>query len=369
MYRELRRQGVVHDKVHDTWLIAGHADVSRMFRSSQASSRAKARNPFRTGSLAFGLFEPQLESLDAPRHGVLRRAFHGMLAPAFEQRLYAHVDATLEALIAEATSTLDVVSELAQPMAALVMARCLGLDDEEARAFQADVGALLLCVRRGELDASDARGAEEAASRLLRVTGEVVRRGSPQAPVAAFCADALAAGASLADVAGNCVLFVAAGQGPTRDLIANGLHALLQNPDQMARLASEPSLVPAAVDETLRYDSPIQIIRRKTAAPIQVAGTTIAAGETLSLVIGAANHDDRVYRAPEQFMPAREEKGHLAFGLARHRCLGTAIARVAAEATFRRLLSNHTKLRLARRPERHASLSFSGLRSLVCTGF
>jgi cytochrome P450 len=370
-YRDMRERRLVRDELRDAWLVARHADVAEMLRTSAASSQAKARHPFKAGTLAGSLFEAQLETLDAPKHPKLRRAFQAMLAPAFRPALEGLVDRTLGALVDRVRSRLsfDVVTTLAQPMAASVMARCLGLDEEESRAFQADVGELLRFVRKGALEPCDERVAETVAARLVSTAERIVRGAREAAPVSVLCADAVASGeATLAEVASNCVLFVAAGQGPTRDLMTSAIAALLERPALFDRVRAEPETAAAVVEETLRYDAPIQILRRKATAPVRIGETSLEAGATLSLVLGAANHDERVFDAPGEFRLDRKNR-HLAFGLGRHHCLGAMIARLSAEAMLRQIVTCSSPLRVVGAPVRYVSLSFSGWHSLVCAWF
>jgi cytochrome P450 len=140
------------------------------------------------------------------------------------------------------------------------------------------------------------------------------------------------------DVVNFVVLLLVAGNETTTNLIGNAVHALLEHPEQLARVASDPSLVPSLIEETLRYDAPIQLLFRTASCDTELAGKRIPKGSVVVPLLGSANRDERVFDAPERFDVSRDAKGHLAFGLGVHFCLGSALARLEARVALEALV-------------------------------
>ncbi len=145
----------------------------------------------------------------------------------------------------------------------------------------------------------------------------------------------------------TCVLLLIAGHETTVNLIGNGTLALLRNPDQLARLRAEPDLAPRAVEEMLRYDSPVQLTMRTALEDADVAGAVVPRGGAAVLLIGAANRDPGAYEDPDRFDVGREPTRHLAFGQGIHFCLGAPLARLEARIVFHALTAGDVDLRLA----------------------
>jgi cytochrome P450 len=137
---------------------------------------------------------------------------------------------------------------------------------------------------------------------------------------------------------GNCILFLIGGNETTTNLIGNAVKALLAHPDQLRRLEEDPALVPAALEEVLRFDAPVQGLFRTTRAPVDVDGTTIPADSRVQLLYGSANRDERHYPDPDVFDITRHPRDHFAFGGAVHYCIGAPLARLEARVVLETLL-------------------------------
>jgi cytochrome P450 len=144
-----------------------------------------------------------------------------------------------------------------------------------------------------------------------------------------------------------CRLLLVAGNETTTNLLGNGLIALLRNPDQLERLSREPSLIPNAIEEMLRYESPAQAVFRITTQEVQLAGKTLPAGSPLMALLGSANRDPRRFPEPERFDITREVQGQVAFGYGIHFCLGAPLARLEARVVLEELLSPERRLSFA----------------------
>jgi cytochrome P450 len=134
------------------------------------------------------------------------------------------------------------------------------------------------------------------------------------------------------------MLLLVAGNETTTNLIGNAVTALLDHPDQLARVAADPSLVPAAIEETLRYDAPVQLVFREALAATELAGVRIPAGSIVVPLLGSANRDERRFPDPDRFDVARNPQGHLGFGFGKHFCLGASLARLEAKAALEALV-------------------------------
>ncbi|MUL76040.1 cytochrome P450 [Mycolicibacterium sp. CBMA 226] len=177
----------------------------------------------------------------------------------------------------------------------------------------------------------------------------------------------LATDGSLSDreFTANAALLIGAGFETTVNLIGNGIVLLLQNPDQLARLRSEPELWPTAVEEILRIDSPVQMTARTATVDVEVAGQQIKAGDMVGLFLGGANRDPRVFTNPTRFDIGRENaREHLAFASGLHVCLGAALARIEGVTALRSLFDAFPELHLAEPPRRRGLVNLHGFSAL-----
>ncbi|MCA9795480.1 MAG: cytochrome P450, partial [Candidatus Eremiobacteraeota bacterium] len=166
------------------------------------------------------------------------------------------------------------------------------------------------------------------------------------------------------DILGLATLLFAAGHDTTTNLIGNGLLALLEHPDQTARLLDEPERMAAALEEVLRYDGPSQITSRYATADVEVGGKLVRAGQCVNLCIGAANRDPAQFAEPDRFDIDRVASRHLAFGIGIHFCLGAFLARMEAKAAWQGVLKRWPGARLAVKPSHYPSVGFRRLRAL-----
>ena len=162
----------------------------------------------------------------------------------------------------------------------------------------------------------------------------------------------------------NAVLLFFAGFETTTNLIGNGMLALLGDPQEMQRLRDDPRLLPTAVDELLRYDSPLQTSLRITHDDVELPSGRIKANRVIELSLAAANRDPRAFRDPDRLDIGRVDNPHVAFGSGVHFCLGAHLARLEGEAAFGGLLRRYDSIELADEPVRKASASIRGLESL-----
>jgi cytochrome P450 len=165
----------------------------------------------------------------------------------------------------------------------------------------------------------------------------------------------------------TAILLFGAGFETTTNLLGNGLRALLTHPDQFARLYADPGLVPAAVEELLRYDSPVQIDARTVLEPAVLAGTNLAPGTMVITMLGAANHDPAQFTDPDTLNITRPDTGHLAFAAGIHFCLGAHLTRLETHVLFTQLITRFASIEAAGEPERRPGLALRGYARLPVT--
>jgi cytochrome P450 len=167
-----------------------------------------------------------------------------------------------------------------------------------------------------------------------------------------------------AELLHNSIFLLNAGHETTANLIGSGTHALLVHRGEFERLCREPGLLPSAVEELLRFESPVQLNNRVTTDDTEIGGRRVPAGTFLTLGVGAANRDPAQFPNPEQLDVGRRPNGHVAFGQADHACAGMNVARLEARIAIGRMLARFPKLDLAAQPERDPRVRFRGFRHL-----
>lgn len=280
---------------------------------------------------------------DPPMHGPMRsvvnRGFTPRRIAELETRVRAIARRTLAAF--EGKDDFDLVSELFTPLPVTVIAELLGVEPERS----ADFKHWSDCVVTGSTGAAGKIGPAtmlEGVAGLLRYILDIVerRRRQPKDDLISTLIRAEDGEAALTpiDVANFALLLLLAGNETTTNLLGNVLLALIAHPDELARTRRDPSRIPAVVEETLRYDSPIQFIYRETTRDVELAGVRIPAGSVVILLLGSANRDEAQFPHADRFDVSRDTQGHLAFGLGIHFCLGASLARLEARIALEELL-------------------------------
>jgi len=297
------------------------------------------------------MMTPSVIASDPPRHerlrGIVNRGFTPRRIAALEPRIRELASGCLDAAIRH--GDLELVSGLSVPLPVTVIAEMLGVEPERRDQFKAwsDAFVIGLSGAAGQYSKDDVRrAADEMADYIERIAAE--RRASPKDDlisvlVRAEEGDTLTTG----EVMSFVVLLLIAGNETTTNLIGNGVKALLAHPEQLARVLTDRSLVPALVDEALRYDSPVQALPRSTQSAVELPSGNVPANSVLLVFFASANHDEEQFRDAERFDIDRETPGHVAFGHGLHFCLGASLARLEARVAFEELFSRCRSLELA----------------------
>jgi cytochrome P450 len=264
---------------------------------------------------------------------------------------------------------MEVIQAFAFPLPAIVIAQMLGVPPEDRGQFVKWTGDFGMLLSGVNLELQDVVRALYGVSEFMDYFRNIIkqRRTAPKDDLMQAMIAAEEQGDRLTEeeLLGNCVLLLAAGHGTTTHLIGNGLLALLRNPDQMQLLKDNPGLIAPAVQELLRYDSPVQMTSRRAKEDITIGDKRIQAGQAVLMCLGAANRDPAVFPDPDRLDLRRQDNRHVAFGYGIHYCLGAPLARIEGEIAFNTLLRRLPNPRLATgEPEWAPNLVFRGLRSL-----
>jgi cytochrome P450 len=311
-----------------------------------------------------------LVSLDPPEHSELRRIVNRGFTPRRMQEWTAHIDSTVQELLGrhQPGQPFDVISGLAARLPVRVICGLVGADPAEADQFREWADAMTR-LQSGSARATGMTDREMMA--MLQLADDLGRRidqrqVEPQDDllttlVAATDENVL----TRAEAVGFAALMLFAGTETTTNLIGNVLHAMRCYPDELERLRTEPDRAAAVVEETLRWESPVQYVFRRTTEPIERHGVEMPTDSWVTLILGSANRDpDRWGDDADVFDPDRDTAGHVAFGFGPHFCLGAALARVETLSSLRFLVPRLADLGPAADTDWVDSLQFRGRHSL-----
>ena len=372
-YTALREEDPIHELEGGGVFLSRYDDVVAVYRDTRASSDKKIEFKPKFGDSP--LYEHHTTSLvfnDPPLHTRVR----GLIMGALNQRAIARMEAGAAALVER---LLDAMSD---------KKRADFIDDFAARIPVEVIGNLLEVPRseRGPLRAwsvailsgLEPRPTPEMLERGNRAVREFTdyleilieqrrkRPGDHESDVLTRLIQGEKDGTRLsaAELQHNCIFLLNAGHETTTNLIGNGAWLLLNHPEQMERLRSEPRLVPSAIEEMLRFEGPIQLNNRRLTASIELAGKQLPQGALITIGIGAANRDPRQFPHAERFDVARKPNRHVAFGHGEHACAGMNVARMEARIAFGGLLRRFSRIDLDAHPARDRRVRFRGFRNL-----
>ncbi|WP_199434055.1 cytochrome P450 [Qaidamihabitans albus] len=374
VYARLREYGPVCRGGTGQWVLTRHEDVAAFL----ADPRLSSEYPPEYHRLSVGdgpavsFFSRILLDRDPPAHTRLRKAMHRAFRPAAVRALTDRIGALVDDFLVPALDrgSLDVVEELAFPLPVSVVCELIGIPAADRALIRPH--AVDLARGFGLVVADDDRAATHVAVTWLReYVGALAadRRRSPGDDVLSHLLEPDADGIrlDLDEVVDNVVFLFFAGFETTMNLLANGVAALLDTPDELRRLRADPALVPSAVEEFLRFDAPIQAAARLVREPMTVHGHAIRSGRLLVLLLGSANRDERAFADPDRLDVARRPNPHVSFGGGAHLCLGAALARMEGRIAFDRLARRFRDIEPAGERQRRHSTSFRSLSRLPVT--
>ena len=366
------------------WLLTRYKDIVSLIPNEHLSSNRIVAHADRMPNEVKEQFRPFFAAVsswmlmvDPPDHTRLR----GLVNKAFTPGVVANMQSLIQELVddmlarVEEQGRMDVITDLANPLPAMVIAELLGVprtDQQKFKEWSDDITKALSGIdsARSKDELFTLYGvAQNSITQLSAYFKERVNelRLHPRENLLSALAQAEEQGDRLTEneLFANCVLLMMAGHETTTNLIGNGILALLHNPEQMEALALNPELIVSAVEELLRYDSPVQKMARIALADIDVDGKQIKQGQLVCFCFGAANRDPAQFASPQELDVTRKPNRHLAFGHGLHYCVGAALARLEGQIVFNTTLRRLPKLRLENEnPEWHRDFTLRGLKSL-----
>jgi cytochrome P450 len=348
VYRTLRDDDPVHySEKLGFWVLSRYDDIVAALQDVDTYSSA--------GALSVGAPKevldqvPMMMLLDPPRHGQLRALVNRAFTPRRVAELEPRIRATARRLIDDfcESGCCDLVSQFSGPLPTTVIAELLGVPAEDGLMFREKSNAIVTQDAQGDGE-MDFTPAIELMMYMTAAYDE--RRTKPRDDLMSALLAAQIDGERLAqnELLGFAFLLLIAGNETTTNLISNAIALLDQHPDQRKQLLDDPSLLPVAIEEFLRFESPVQGLSRTLQRDVVLHGRRMMEGELVLLLYASANRDERRIEDPERFDILRNEKAHLAFGFGTHFCLGASLARLEARIALEELVARLPDIRVDR---------------------
>ena len=380
VYRRLRDADPVHLSPFGTCLLTRYDDAVAVLRDKRFSVQhsdyidlRKADSPILGDSFGPAPSDRDLSNvmlfIDPPRHTRLRTLVNKAFTPRVVERLRARIASIVDELLdeVETKAEVDVISAFAYPLPVRVICEMLGVPGEDQariRGWSRKIAPILDPIVTAEAQA----GIEEAESHLQPYWDELIerRRGDLRDDLLSELIRAEDEGNRLnhEELRSTCNLLLIAGHETTMNLIGNGLFALLRHPDQAEKLRTNPELARGAVEELLRFDSPVHLTARTAREDVDVGGVALEAGRLAIVAIAGANRDPAHFEDPEGLNIERNPNPHLAFSAGAHFCVGSGLARLEAQLALPRLLGRLPNIQLAAEPEYRETITLRGLKEL-----
>ena len=373
VYAALRARDPVHrSRLINAWMFSRHADVDAILRDHRHFG-----NDPREGTLSprqRAMLPPADEFtmlfLDPPDHTRLRALVNKAFTPKTVNALEPHIRSILATLLddIEDPGAFDLMQAVAQPLPVIVIAEMLGVPPEDRPQFKvwSAQRARLLEPTIGRREREAGAAASKAFDAYFRSIVEA-RRAEPRDDILSALVQAEDEGERLTEreTLNMLRLLLIAGNETTANLIGNGTLALLRNPEQLRRLRDDPSLIPSAVEELIRFDSPVQTDFRRALTDCEVNGFPVRKRDNIVVLLGAANRDPEMFENPDRLDVGRDQRSHLSFGRGIHHCLGAPLARLEGRIVLEMLLERFPEIGLLTdRPRFHRTIVLRGLESL-----
>ena len=379
LYERLRTEAPVHwDPYLHAWVVTRYADVITVLHHFSAN-----RTPTPEQFAAMGLAElgplaqvmvKQMLFMDAPDHTRLRGLASTAFTPARVEALRSHIKEILNDLLEPLlrAGQMDVIADLAAPLPAIVTAEMMGLpiaDANQLKDWSADFAEVLGNFQHNPDRAARTLKCVEEMTSYFRDAVQKMRTDPREGLInALLTAEIDGDRLTEEEIIANCIVTMVGGQETTTNLIGNGVLTLLRNPDQLERLQNDIGLIPSAVEELLRYESPSQHTARICREDTELGGKLIRKGQAVIAVMGAGNRDPERFPDPDKLDLGRTDNRHLAFGWASHFCFGAPLARIEGQLVFEALVRRTANMAIAPGPiVWRDNLGLRGLTSLAVT--
>jgi cytochrome P450 len=359
------------------WAVTHYEDCMAVLRNEAVSAdpmrsqlfQVVAKTMLGGDSPALELMRNLLLFMDPPDHTRLRTLANAAFSRRAVEELRPRITELVDGLL-EGRDELDLVADFAYPLPVTVIAEMLGVPLSDRETFSAWSRNLVELFGTEEVTTE---GTERGNKTILAMNDYFTeltkeRRKKPREDLLTAFVEVEDEGERLThdELLATCLILLIAGHETTANLIGLGTLALLRDPDALSRVRGDPSRVSSAVDELLRYDSPVQFTARTTVAPIEIAGTVIPEAQRVMVILASANRDPNQFADPDRLVLDRSPNPHLAFGGGIHFCLGAPLARLEARIVLEALLDRLPSLRLAPgwSPAYEPNVAFRALKSL-----
>lgn len=356
------------------WLAFTHAECNAVLRDRRLGRIWVDRAPAERFESFNLVHRNAILEMEPPDHTRLRRLISAAFARGHVERLRPWVqdlaDSLVDGLVERSAggTPVDVLGGMAELLPVAVIAELLGVPAADRPLLRPWSNAIVKMYEYGRT-AQVEDDAERAAAEFvgyLRALAAERRREPGEDLLSHLVAVRDSDGDRLTEdeLVTTCILLLDAGHEATVNVSGNGLLALLQHPAQLVRLREDPALLPTAVEELMRFDSPLQLFERTATADVELGGVTVARGQKVAALLGSANRDPAVFTAPDALDVGRSDNPHLTFGAGVHFCIGAPLARVELQATFGALLRRTSRLELAGPVRRRPEFVIRGVREL-----
>jgi pimeloyl-[acyl-carrier protein] synthase len=355
-YDRIRNRGpIIRSYANQGWIVNGFEEVQALLLDGRVSSDIR-RNKFFYRLLRVAsngndiplIDKPAMLNRDPPDRTRLRKLVATGFVTSYINSLEPMIESLIDELLGEVSgqSDFDLISTLAQPLPALVIAEMMGVPVAERNQFQQWSESILGATMIDQPKMIEAAAiADKEMRSYLEGLVEEKKTNPGQDFISVLLESELESDRLTRDeLVSNCILLMTAGHETTTRLIGNGIYTLLHHPDQLQLLRDDPSLMKAAVEEMLRYESPIQITVRFAAEDFEFKGASFKKNQMVMLGLGAANRDPNATDRPEVFDIGRPRVNHVAFGYGIHLCLGMALARLEGRIALRKLLERYDEI-------------------------
>ena len=360
------------------WSIVSHAECASIAKDPRLSAkRAKQmllplpisrQAEFSELARMMGLW---LIFMDPPEHTRLRKLLNKGFSAAAVEGLRPQAEAIVDQMLAglKTGSEVELMREFANPMPVRIISELLGVPQALHGTFVNASRAIAVFRGSPNRTVEEARAAQDALVELTEFFRKTVaeRRRNKGTDLISLLIDIEEEGEVLTEeeLYAQCIALLFAGHETTRNLIGNGMYTLLQNPQQTAELREKPELIRSAIEELLRYESPVQFTARVLKEDIEICGQPIRKGWTVQCMLGAANRDPKQFKEPNRLDLKRLNNQHLAFSAGLHFCIGAQLARLEGQIALLNLVQRFPQMKLAGpRPEWASTFGFRGLKSL-----
>ena len=384
-YAHLHEEGPLHyvdvGGKWAVWAVFSHAECSAIAKDPRLSAK-RAKQMLLSLPLSKQAEFSQLAHylslwlifMDPPEHTRLRKLLNKGFSAAAVEGLRPQAEAIVQRMLdrLRGGSQVDLMSEFANPMPVRIISELLGVPEALHGTFVKTSRAIAVFRGSPNRTVEEARAAQDALIELTEFFRKTVaeRRQNKGTDLISLLIDIEEGGDVLTEeeLYAQCVSLLFAGHETTRNLIGNGMYALLRNPDQLAELREKPEMIRSAVEELLRFESPVQFTARVLKEDIEVCGQKIPKGWTILCMLGAANRDPKQFEQPNQLNLGRLNNQHLAFSAGIHFCIGAQLARLEGQVAIQKLIQTFPNMKLATaRPQWASTFGFRGLTTLPVT--